>query len=138
MNFIKYICFIVLIKQCQFQTVKVTTKYGDVVGSIDKSTNNKVFLGIPYAKPPVGILRFKPPTAPDSWATKSLDASKISPICIQAYDNYISEDLLKTQSEDCLYLNVWAPQNTNEPLAVMVWIHGGTLKTGGTAEPYYN
>lgn len=137
MNFIKYICLILLIQQCLTQTVKVTTKYGDIVGSIDKSTSNRVFLGIPYAKPPVGSLRFKPPQSPDSWAPKSLDALKISPICIQAYDTYISEDLLKTQSEDCLYLNVWAPQNTIEPLAVMVWIHGGTLKTGGTAEPYY-
>ena len=67
----KYLFFCVisaLVKFSLCDELKVSTKYGDVMGSYDKLTGNRVFLGIPYASPPVGNLRFKPPQPPKAWS----------------------------------------------------------------------
>uniref|UniRef100_F7B7G3 Carboxylesterase 2-like protein 1 n=1 Tax=Monodelphis domestica TaxID=13616 RepID=F7B7G3_MONDO len=101
-----------------------TTESGQVQGTqisikkLDKSVD--VFLGIPFAKPPIGALRFSPPQAPDSW-NNVRDATSYPPMCLQ--DGLIQEKMEKALkiklprvaiSEDCLYLNIYVPGNTKE------------------------
>jgi para-nitrobenzyl esterase len=77
------------------------------------------WLGIPYAAPPVGNLRWEPPTAPTPW-TSTLQATAFGNQCIQVSGG----------SEDCLYLNVWRPADSSTDLPVMVHIHGGGFFNG--------
>ena len=88
------------------------------------------YLGIPYAAPPVGDLRWRPPQAPQPW-TETRDATKISDACAQNAD--LGAFATSGGSEDCLYLNVYAPRaavQAGKPLRVFVWIHGGSLWVG--------
>jgi para-nitrobenzyl esterase len=108
-----------------------------------------VFKGIPYAAPPVGELRWKPP-APHTPRPGLQQATAFPPACLQevassGFYRYIAETLgqdpslvpdPRADSEDCLYLNVWTPNLEGKaPLPVMVWIHGGSNAngTGGSA-----
>lgn len=111
-----------------------TTTQGQLKGITDTDLNGETyykFMGIPYAKPPVGPLRFKAPQPAESW-TGIRDATKAGSPCL-------STNLLTFQnigSEDCLYLNVYTkelPQEKVNPKPVMVFIHGGafTMGTGG-------
>ena len=97
-----------------------------------------IFKNIPYAAAPIGERRWKPPEAPPSWAG-TRDASVFGPSCIQPKPNPESlyADEPAAMSEDCLTLNVWAPENAKDT-AVVVWIHGGSLQYGGAAEPIYD
>ncbi|HUJ62598.1 MAG TPA: carboxylesterase/lipase family protein [Kofleriaceae bacterium] len=96
--------------------------------------NVDAFRGIPYAAPPVGPLRWKPP-APASW-TGTRDALAFGKACPQLDDTIGGK--LETD-EDCLTLNVWTPDvHPRAPRPVMVWIHGGGLVQGGTALPFYD
>ncbi len=94
------------------------------------------FKGIPYAKPPVGVWRWRPPQRPDAWSGVRA-ADQYGAICMQKVvkDNGVG---LKPTSEDCLTLNVFTPNaEAGAMLPVMVWIHGGGLINGsGTAELY--
>ena len=82
------------------------------------------FLGIPFAAAPEGDLRWRPPQATASWEAP-LQANEYAPICPQGRAQL-------PQSEDCLYLNLWTPTDRSEddPLPVMVWIHGGGFRAG--------
>ena len=112
----------------------ITTTSGDVAGDIDGSTWS--WKGIPFAAPPVGELRWQPPQDPESW-TGVRQATSFGPECLQA--NTGDETQLTKGSEDCLYLNIWAPQTKNSaPKAVMFWIHGGGNTTGSAAISTYN
>ncbi|XP_033742066.1 liver carboxylesterase 2-like [Pecten maximus] len=97
------------------------------------------FRNIPYAKPPVGELRFEKPVPVEPWAN-TLDGTKFGPSCIQN-DKFLPEmwEPLdnKDISEDCLQLNVYVPDSVSETdkKPVMVWIHGGGF-TGGSAALY--
>ena len=87
------------------------------------------FRNIPYAAPPVGRLRWRPPQAPKAW-TRVRDASDFGPICPQNYnpsDNGVGP---LPASEDCLTLNVWTPALDGVKRPVMVWFHGGALAVG--------
>ncbi|KRY18851.1 Pyrethroid hydrolase Ces2e [Trichinella patagoniensis] len=97
-----------------------------------------VFKGIPYAAPPVGAQRFQPPIQPASWRGV-MNATHYGPCCLQNYEQYKGSRLVELaqirRSEDCLYLNVFAPpQYYNESLPVIVWIHGGDFQTGSPAD----
>jgi carboxylesterase type B len=84
------------------------------------------WLGIPFAQPPVGNRRFMSPAAPLNWP-KTRAATQFSKKCIQGGD-------ANTMSEDCLYLNVYAPlQKSNKPLPVYVYIHAGGLVGGSSS-----
>ncbi|XP_069956161.1 pyrethroid hydrolase Ces2a-like isoform X2 [Cherax quadricarinatus] len=101
-----------------------TGRIRGVKEEVDKGRFVYLFRGIPYAKPPVGELRFKAPVAPESW-TGVRECSKWAPVCPQ--DTY--------GSEDCLYLNVFTPyyQDRKSKLPVIVYIHGGSFLAGGTS-----
>jgi para-nitrobenzyl esterase len=96
------------------------------------------FKGIPYAAPPVGVNRWRPPMPIAPWSG-TRDAANFGAACIQATPgapSIYSGDLGRT-SEDCLTLNVWTPATTGKA-PVMVWIHGGALVAGSSKEPLYD
>lgn len=111
--------------------LQVNTYQGPVVGSWAEQANDiRVFRGIPYAQPPVGALRFRPPSAPASWAGVR-QSTEPGAACWQPI---LSESFVWSRgdfqrSEDCLYLNIWSAASTADQ-AVMVWFHGGS-HTGG-------
>jgi para-nitrobenzyl esterase len=88
------------------------------------------YLGVPYAMPPTGSLRFMPPKPAANWSSP-LDASKFGPSCIQASSTL---GPVGAQSEDCLTLNVYTPQAAPaKPLPVMVFIYGGAFTSGSSS-----
>ncbi len=97
-----------------------------------------VFKGIPYAAPPVGDMRWKPPQAPVAWDGVR-ETSAFGPSCVQPElpTTSLYYDPPKSMSEDCLSLNVWAPADAKDA-PVIVWIHGGSLRMGGSAQPTYD
>lgn len=101
------------------------TQSGSVKGFFDDGIYK--WLGIPYAKPPVGELRFRRSQRIEPWSGVH-DATKFSAKAIQPKSFMVTNDL--PQSEDCLYLNVWSPDPDGEKKPVFVWIHGGACVTG--------
>jgi para-nitrobenzyl esterase len=97
------------------------------------------FNGIPYAKPPVGTLRWRMPEPPESWAGVR-DCSRFAPIApqIQGAAEGLLGGTAGQKSEDCLYLNVWTPACDSQKRPVMVWIHGGAFVTGAGSVGTYN
>lgn len=102
------------------------------------------FLGIPYAEPPVGRLRFKKPEPREDW-TGVWDATSHANSCYQNIDNTFpgfagSEMWNPTTnlSEDCLYLNVWVPSPKPKNATVMVWIYGGSFQSGTSSLHVYD
>ena len=94
------------------------------------------FLGLPYARPPVGPLRWREALAPEP-SDHIIDASTYGPTCRQALDK--NEPASRTpQGEDCLSLNVWTRRTDGPPRPVLLWIHGGANVSGGTADPMYD
>jgi para-nitrobenzyl esterase len=89
------------------------------------------FKGIPFAAPPVGDLRWRPPAPVVGWDGVR-DASESGVICVQNGGQNV------TQDEDCLFLNVWAPRETSEPRPVLFWIHGGGYTGGSGSTAIYD
>ena len=101
------------------------TDDGPVRGFVKNGVNT--YLGVPYAAPPVGDLRWRPPVRPQSWSTVR-DTTKYGNSCVQTYT--LGVFAKESFTEDCLYLNVFAPQGGRGARPVMVWIHGGGLVDG--------
>ncbi|MYM70902.1 carboxylesterase family protein [Duganella sp. FT134W] len=113
-------------------TAPLNTGDGAIVGT--RADGLHTYLGIPYAAPPVGALRWRAPQPVAPWQGVK-DASHYAAACAQTAD-WITHP----KSEDCLYLNVWSPAKhaTTVRLPVIVWIHGGGYYGGTAAQPLYN
>jgi len=114
---------------------QVRTQQGVLAGAAAQGVES--YKGVPFARPPVGPLRWRAPQPPESWHGER-PAADYGAICIQPPANGDPGVGPMPMSEDCLTLNVWTPADRgDEPLPVMVWIHGGGLNNGsGTAALY--
>ncbi len=114
----------------------VTAPAGAIAGRSEGAL--RVFKGIPFALPPTGAARWAPPQAMPAWEGVR-DASAFGPACVQLPRPVTSVYAYEVgpMSEDCLSLNIWAPENArNAP--VFVWIHGGSLTSGSSNEQMYD
>jgi para-nitrobenzyl esterase len=111
------------------------TQTGPIRGTLESGIVS--FKGIPYAAPPVGDLRWRPPQPVEPWSDV-LETTAFVHDCMQQQADF--EPIATTMSEDCLYLNVWKPTyaDPGDQLPVMVWIHGGGFVGGGSSIPTYD
>ncbi|MEO8656528.1 MAG: carboxylesterase family protein, partial [Ramlibacter sp.] len=126
-----------------------TTNFGQVLGSNDSAGGTWSWKGIPFAKPPVGALRWKAPADPTPW-TDTRAATQFGKACLQngriygpgsnnTYDSTIATTLnTPVGSEDCLTLNVWRPAGDSSNLPVVFFVYGGSDISGYTADPVYD
>lgn len=134
--------FLFLFKDIHCQNVHVTLNDGSpVIGETVQSVHGKEvvqFLGIPFAEPPVGKLRFHKPIPKKSWREPLLATTQPNS-CVQSLDTYFGDFDGATMwnsnvpmSEDCLYLNVHVPERIDpeKKLPVMIWIYGGGFWSG--------
>lgn len=115
-------------------SVVVQTRYGKVEGVQEGPIC--VWRGIPYARAPVGPLRFREPLPPEPW-DGVWDAREFRAICVQVPNALNPADNFE-QSEDCLFLNIWSPAADDKRRPVMVWIHGGGYVFGSGQSPWYD
>lgn len=112
------------------------TKCGVLRGIPGRRPSTTVFKGVPYAKPPVGDLRFAPPQPPAPWEGELL-CDRYSPSAIQRKP--FADPDVREISEDCLYLNIWTPaESSDERLPVLFWVHGGGFVTGCGTSPEFD
>ncbi|WP_026493241.1 carboxylesterase/lipase family protein [Butyrivibrio sp. XPD2002] len=128
-------------------TEVVHVAQGDLTGVYSEDQRVQIFAGIPYAKPPIDELRWKEPEASEKWegvrvcdtfgpmamqpVTSPLLSSLSSILGTHDYRFSLDDQYKNAMSEDCLYLNVFAPADyAGEPLPVVFFIHGGSLTTG--------
>ena len=118
------------------ESIRVRVHGGVLVGSVDSGVTT--FKGVPYAAPPVGPLRGALPRPFPNWSGERL-ADDFGPSCQQrsAPRNVPANSRALQVNEDCLTLNVWAPQSAHKA-PVMVWIHGGGNQNGSSAGIYYD
>lgn len=127
-----------------------STSYGAVQGINDAATNGTyAWKGIPFAKPPVGALRWRAPVEPEPWK-EARDATRFGHACLQlgriygpgannTYDASIASTLGQpVGSEDCLTLNIWRPATEAKNLPVIAFVYGGSNISGYSADPLYD
>lgn len=127
------------------------TSVGWIQGNDDSAaTGTYAWKGVPFAKPPVGDLRWKAPVDPDASPFGIRSTQAFGNACVQygriygpgsnnTYDQTIATTLNQAVgSEDCLYLNIWRPATGDSNLPVIVFIHGGSDVSGYTADPIYD
>lgn len=114
---------------------KIVTRTGVLDGFVAENGVN-AFLGVSYAKPPVGGLRWKPPVALDD-SNEVVSCHEMGPTARQ-FEDEVEPASLQPQSEDCLSLNIWVADLEKKNQPVMVYIHGGAYFSGGSADPLYN
>jgi para-nitrobenzyl esterase len=112
----------------------VKTAQGALVGT--EVNGIEVFKGVPYAAPPTGPLRWRPPQPAVVW-TGVRAATTFGPACLQPTGAANIAGDPGPVSEDCLTLNVWAPKGARH-LPVMIWIHGGGTRFGSSSQPIYD
>jgi para-nitrobenzyl esterase len=116
----------------------VTVETGKLRGALNADKTVRMFKGVPFAAPPVGELRWKPPQPAIAW-TGIRAAHKFGPACLQTDvfgDIYFRD---AQPSEDCLNLNIWIPANAeSNNLPVLVWYYGGGFVAGGNSEVRYD
>jgi len=110
--------------------LEIATDRGIVVGHMHHEVRE--FLGIPYAAPPVGALRWRPPQPASAWTTPR-DATHRGPACPQPEEGYHRDT-----SEDCLSLDLWIPDGATGTLPVLFWIHGGGFYQGSGSDDLYD
>ena len=121
-----------------------------LIGSLHQNNEVEMFLGIPFAVPPINDLRWEKPIAWTPENKKEITANKFRAACIQNQRivNWYKRLILDFGgdprtfdipefSEDCLYLNLWRPKELKNDLPVIVYIHGGSNKAGWSYEPNY-
>ncbi|MCW2363003.1 MULTISPECIES: carboxylesterase/lipase family protein [Sphingobium] len=113
----------------------VATAQGQIQGVATET--GAAYLGVPYAAPPVGELRWRSPAPPRAWAGVK-QADHYGPPCAQAPLRGQTA-VSSISSEDCLTLNIWVPHVSADPkLPVMVWVHGGGFQNGMGSSPTYD
>ena len=139
----KILLLLILVFNLSAQNVVIKTSKGSIAGIFNPKTKVQKFLGIPFAKPPVRDLRWKAPIPMDAWLGIK-EAKAFGPSPMQAkpapFAFWSSEFLIPESpiSEDCLYLNVWAPKSNKGKKSVLVYIYGGGFRSGGAACPIYD
>ena len=100
----------------------------------------RAWRGIPFAAPPVGDLRWRPPADAEPWVGRPARPRATAQPCLQGTSSSLGSGLIDIEggSEDCLTLNVSRPDDDREDLPVMVWIHGGSFLHGSGSQPIYN
>ncbi|HLG86652.1 MAG TPA: carboxylesterase family protein [Alphaproteobacteria bacterium] len=114
-----------------------TIDSGQLTGKIEGGAD--AFLGIPFARPPVGSLRWRPPQPPAAWIG-ARQATSYGPDCMQIpMSSAPGPGFANPTSEDCLYVNVWTPsRRPSKTMPVMVWIYGGAFIMGAGSYPDYD
>ena len=119
--------------------VRTTIDAGTLVGTVQGQVRR--YLGVPFAKPPVGELRWAPPQPPEPWAGER-DATKYRLPCHQVTNpdgvTLNGGGVSGPSAEDCLYLNVYTPRDARGDAPVMVWFYGGGNVVGGAHLPTYD
>lgn len=110
---------------------RVAAPAGEVRGAASEGIH--VFRGIPYARPPVGDLRWRPPVSLPRWSGVR-EATAYGAACPQPASPFANHAAV---SEDCLFLNIWSPDPARKA-PVLVWIHGGSLVSGAASEAIYD
>ncbi|MFI5307305.1 MAG: carboxylesterase/lipase family protein, partial [Polyangiales bacterium] len=113
----------------------VRTQYGTIEG--EERTGHLAFRGIPFARPPVGALRFAAPEPPESWSS-TRSARAFSASAMQGVSSLPGMSAAGPLDEDCLYLNVFTKAADRGRRPVLFWIHGGAFVTGSGSMPLYD
>lgn len=130
--------FSALAQTDNFMAVQTKVEHGTIEGKYDTRTGMQFYLGVPYAKPPVGNLRWKAPQPLAPWTGVKM-TKKFGPRAVQGIVFGDMKSRSEGLSEDCLYLNVWTPAKRNtKNLPVLVYFFGGGFVAGDGAEPRYD